>query len=269
MKSSQEILGLPVLSIAEGKQIGSVSHLVLNPQGGNVEFLLVEDGTWYLGPKIMPFEAVQGIGETALTISNQSSLSTVTECDGALEILEKNLCLPGTKVLSNKGRFIGSVSEYYINEHNGEVAGCELIPAGSDEPAGIIPRNLILTFGSEFLVVEDEAGDKMVAELPEETEGKTQKMPAAAPDKKPATGADQQTPTEEEEEEEEEEQPVEALKHFEEQQRQYILGKKVTMRIVADNGEVVAEEGETVTEEIIDRARATGKYIQLTLNIRD
>lgn len=278
VKSSQEILGLPILSIEEGKQIGSVRYLVLNPQWGNVEFLLVEDEKWYLGPKIMRFEAVQGIGETALTILNQSSLSTVAECAGAMDTLEKNLCLPGTKVLSNKGRFIGSVSEYYVNEQNGEITGCELIPVGGEKPAGIIPRNLILTYGSEFLVVEDGAGDKVVMELPEEKEAKTaaqedktssnsarqtpKETKTAAPDNKPATGAAGQSPKTNE-------QPVEALKHFEEQQKQYILGKKVTMRIVGDNGEVVAEEGEAVTEEIIKRARATGKYIQLTLNTRD
>jgi uncharacterized protein YrrD len=265
MKSSQQILGLPVLSIEEGKQIGEVKHLVLNPKRGTVDFLLVENGAWYLGLKAMPFEAVQGIGEFALTVNSRSSISAVTECAGVIDLLEKDLRLPGIKVLSKKGRLIGSVSEYFVNESTGEIIGCQLTATGADQPAGIIPKNLILTYGGDFLVVEEGAENQLMSEVDEdETAGTTEAAGAASgvpvtettPDVSPDVSMDGN-------------QPGEALKHFEEQQRRFLLGKKVTMRIVADNGEVVAEEGETITDETIDRARAADRYIQLTLNIRD
>lgn len=261
MKSSQQILGLPVLSIEEGKQIGAVKHLVLNPQRGTVDFLLVEDGAWYLGLKAMPFEAVQGIGEFALTVAGRSSLSAVTECTGAVDLLEKDLRLPGIKVLSKKGRLVGTISEYFTNENTGEIMGCQIIPANGEKTAGIIPKKLILTYGRDFLVVEEGVEDKLVAELIEMDVDRADDRESAAK-AVPASGAAPQVPTAEK-------QPGDSLKHFEEQQRQYLLGKKVTMRIVADNGEVVAEEGETITDETIERARATDRYIQLTLNIRD
>lgn len=261
MKSSQQILGLPVLSIEEGKQIGEVKHLVLNPQQGTVDFLLVEDVAWYLGLKAMPFEAVQGIGEFALTVQGRSALSAVTECAGAIDMLEKDLRLHGIKVLSKKGRLVGSISEYFINEISGNIIGCQLTTANSEKPAGIISEKSILTYGHDFLVVEEEIEDKLVAELQEEQEevelpvSDLGGLPKAAENAAPPVTKD--------------EKPVEALKHFEEQQRQYLLGKKVTMRIVDDNGEVVAEEGEIITGETIERARVADRYIQLTLNVRD
>lgn len=261
MKSSQQILGLPVLSIEEGKQIGEVKHLVLNPKGGTVDFLLVENGAWYLGLKAMPFESVQGIGEFALTVNGRSSISAVTECAGAVDLLEKDLRLPGIKVLSKKGRLLGSVREYFINESTGEIIGCQLTATGAEQPAGIIPKNLIFTYGGDFLVVEEGTEDRLVSELDENEMESTIETAGAASDvstieTEPNVSMD-------------EKQPGEALKHFEEQQRQFLLGKKVTMRIVADNGEVVAEEGETITDETIERARVADRYIQLTLNIRD
>ncbi|MCL6634340.1 MAG: PRC-barrel domain-containing protein [Peptococcaceae bacterium] len=260
MKSSQQILGLPVLSIEEGKKIGEVKHLVLNPQRGTLDYLLVEDGAWYLGPKALPFSAVQGIGEFALTIAGRSSLSGISELSGAVDLLEKDLRLPGLKVLSKKGRLVGSISEYFINEDTGEIAGCQLVPVNGETPAGIIPRKLILTYGRDFLVVEEGVEDRLLEELPEagtaaEGRGGAAKSPAAA-DTLPQSPAG-------------EKQTGEALKHFEEEQRKYILGKKVAIRIVADNGEVVAEEGEVITDETIERARAADRYIQLTLNVRD
>lgn len=258
MKSSQQILGLPVLSIEEGKQIGEVKHLVLNPQRGTVDFLLVEDVAWYLGLKAMPFEAVQGIGEFALTVQGRSYLSAVTECAGAMDMLEKDLRLHGIKVLSKKGRLVGSISEYFINEISGKIMGCQLTTANGEKPAGIISEKFVLTYGHDFLVVEEGIEDKLVAELLEEDElpiSDLGSISEAAENASPQVSKD--------------EKPGEALKHFEEQQRQYLLGKKVTMRIVDDNGEVVAEEGETITGETIERARVADRYIQLTLNIRD
>lgn len=256
MKSSQQILGLPVLSIGEGKQIGKVKHLVLNPQLGKVDFLLVEDETWYLGPKAMAYKEVQGIGAFALTVLSCSSLSSVAECTGLVDLLEDNLCLPGLKVLSNKGRLAGYVSEYFINGNTGVIMGCQLAPANNEKPIGIIPKKSILTYGRDFLVVEEGVEEELVAELQEVNVFSNGEDAQETVDTAPAVPAG-------------EKQPAEALKHFEEQQRQYLLGKKVAMRIVADNGEVVAEENETITDKTIERAKATDRYIQLTMNIRE
>jgi len=262
VKSSQQILGLPVLSIEEGKQIGEVKHLVLNPERGRLDFLLVEDGAWYLGLKAMTFEAAQGIGEFAVTVASRSSLAAVAECAGALDLLEKDIRLSGIKVLTEKGHLVGSVSEYFTSENTGEILGCQLIPANGEKPAGIIPEKLILTYGREFLVVEEGVEDKLVAELTETDINRLEVRESTAT-AAPASGAATNLPAAET-------QPGgDSLQHFERQQRQYLLGKTVTMQIIADNGEVIAEEGETITDETIARASAADRYIQLTLNIRD
>ncbi|OPY57753.1 MAG: hypothetical protein A4E55_01477 [Pelotomaculum sp. PtaU1.Bin035] len=275
MKNSQQILGLPVLSIEEGKQIGVVKHLVLNAERGTVDFFLVEDDTWYLGLKVISFEDVHGIGEFGLTVTGQSSLSAVSESTGVLELLKKDLRLPGIKVLSKKGRLVGSISEYIIDENTAEIIGCQLVPAGNEKPAGIISKKFILTYGYDFLVVEEGVDDKLVADLQEDADkeevfyddniknNQNENIEDTAVDS--TVTAVQNEPKVSKNEE----QQVDPLKHFEEQQRKYLLGKKVTMRIVADNGEVVAEEGETITSDMIERARVADRYIQLTLNIRD
>jgi uncharacterized protein YrrD len=248
------------MSITEGLQIGEAKHLVLN-QRGTVDFLLIKDGAWYLGLKTVPFNEVQGFGENALTVAASSTLIPAQNNSQAVGLLEKGFNLKGLKVISNKGKIMGAISEYYIDESTGNITGCQIILKDSESPAGIIPRKYILSFGLEYLVVEDGVEDKLVPE----SEVSVEAVPAAG--YKPvktvdttaapkANSADQQ-------------ESAEALKHFEEQQRQYLLGKKVTMRILADDGDIIAEEGQAITGEIIEKAVAANKYVQLTLNVRE
>jgi len=283
-------LGLPVLSIEEGRYIGAVKHLVINPKPGRVDYILVEDKTWYKGLKALAFKDIQGIGETALTVAGASSLTFVDECAGAVNLMEKNISLPGLKVLSNKGRLIGIVNEYFIDDNGGEIISCEFKPSNSELPPDTIPRKSILTFGCDFLVVEDGAGEKPAVEPDQHGfVDRTEDQPEP-PDQHGFVDKTEDQPeppdqhgfvdkTEDQPETVDNEPagpangngilPGIALKHFEEQQRQYLLGKKVSMRIVADNGEVIAEEGETITDNTIKRAKAADRFIQLTMNIRD
>ncbi len=267
MKSTREIINLRVLSVEEGKEIGFVQELLLNPQKGSVDFLLVKDGEWYYGLKALPFSAVQGIGEYALTVASRSDLKRLAETADAAALLENNPGLIGLRVLSRKGRLLGRVREYYVDENSGKVRGCQLVPDGQDKPSGIIEDKYICTFGREFLVVEDDADKNLMTEFPEgeapvpQVEEKETAAPAAEP-----AGLAQET---EEEVEEDSAEAVNSLKLFRERQRQYLIGKKLGITITSDDGTVIAEEGALVTDELIDRVTEAGKYILLTMNVRE
>ena len=43
MKKRQEIIGLPVYSIIDGIKVGQVQDLVVNPEEGRVDFVLVNN----------------------------------------------------------------------------------------------------------------------------------------------------------------------------------------------------------------------------------
>lgn len=53
MKKTQDIVGLSVFSVVDGRQVGQVKDLVINPEEGKVEYLLVSDGSseFYLSKK--------------------------------------------------------------------------------------------------------------------------------------------------------------------------------------------------------------------------
>ena len=60
--------------------------------------------------------------------------------------------------------------------------------------------------------------------------------------------------------------PVE--KAMDERRRRVLLGKHATKTITADSGTVVVELGAEVTEEVLQRARLSNKFIELSMNVQ-
>ncbi len=56
MKASAQIIGLPIISIADGMQIGAVKSFVINPDKGSIDFLTVEQEDVQLSLKAIPFK---------------------------------------------------------------------------------------------------------------------------------------------------------------------------------------------------------------------
>ena len=74
MKKSIDMLGLPIISITEGRELGVSKSLVIDAEQGIVAALVIEDEDWYRGVKVMPFKAVSAIGEDAIIINNSSDI---------------------------------------------------------------------------------------------------------------------------------------------------------------------------------------------------
>jgi hypothetical protein len=56
-------------------------------------------------------------------------------------------------------------------------------------------------------------------------------------------------------------------KKFDEKHRRFVLGKKSSRRIEADNGDLIVDQGGEITDEVIQKAKTTGKFVELTMSI--
>lgn len=259
MKRSEELLGLSVISIEDGKEVGCVNDLVINSAKGCVEYLIIDSGPKYLGTKVLPFKLVEGVGEYAVTILSQSSITDIADQPEINELLEKNVRVKGTKILTKKGKLIGSVNEILIDDENeGKIAGCELIPVNEANPDGVIAADGIVTFGKDVLIINEG-----IATVPADRLASTGSQPVAEPAKQPVSQVEEQKPAAKEGQE-----PSEAARLFEERQRKYLLGRKVSKLVETESGEVIAEEGDIITEELLDKAKEAGKFTELSMNTR-
>lgn len=66
-----------------------------------------------------------------------------------------------------------------------------------------------------------------------------------------------------------EEQSLSATELFEQRQRQYLIGKKVTKTIHTTTGQIIINSGDVITEELINEVKLNGKLIELVMNYEE
>ncbi len=246
MKKSVDILGLPVISISEGLELGTAKSLVINPAQGAVAALVVDDGKWYLGAKLLPFAAIAGLGESAITVESASNIVPVSGAPDLEKLLAAGVTVIGAKVLTKTGRIQGKITEIAVDAA-GKIVNCEI--AEADGGIAHIPTQRVFTFAKDVVIVAD--GDAAVpAAKPAEA------PPAAAPVAAPAAAAPAQAAADDD-----------SAKKFDDKQRKYLLGKKANRRIETDNGVVIVEQGGEITEEVIQKAKLAGKFVELSMSI--
>ena len=252
MKKSADILRLPVISISEGKQVGTVKDLVIDASQGAVVALVVDDGSWYLGAKVLPFNAITGLGESAVTVEGTSNLIPVSTLPRIEQLMAAGVKVIGTRTLTRSGHMGGKVVEIMIDE-SGRINTCEV-----EENIGerfMIPVQQIVTFGKDVLIVNeamDPSGRSTLGMRQPAAASYAAPEPSAPPaPPAPAPGASD-----------------DAAQLFEEKQRRYLLGKRVNRRIAAADGSVIIEQGGEITEEVLQRIREEDKMIELTMNLR-
>lgn len=243
MKKSQDIVGLPVFSVVDGKEIGQVKDLVINPEEGAIEFLLVNGGNWYVGARVLPFRAVLGIGQHAVTTESDGQLTSVNESANASALLQRGIKVKGTKVLTRKGNLVGVVSEYEVDENNGKVTSLEFKNLEGSSELGLIKASQVLTFGKDVLVV-DERIDKPAGSEVSPTISVFSKSGEPSP------------------------KDSDAARLFVEKQKQYLLGKMVTRDVKDDSGKVLISEGTTIDDLVLQTAELSGKLVELSQNAR-
>ena len=307
MKTSAEILGLPVISITEGRELGMSKTLLIDAKNGAVAAITIEDDDWYRGVKLIPFESVIAVGADAITITNSENILTLEDAVDFENLLDENVRIIGTKAITKAGTIQGSVSEIYIGD-DGKVVQCEI-----SDPQGNFLDNIsaeqISIFGKQVTVIDSgsvTAPATPAAPAPEmpapsyDAAPAVEETPAPEPVAEPAPAepsaaeaaetepmptesmtdsmnAAPAEPTPEPAAESAEEPAAEssedaaekaAAKATEDRHRRFLLNKKASRRITTDTGVVIVEAGGDITEEVLQKAKLANKIIELSMNVQ-
>lgn len=323
MKTAQQIIGLPVVSIFDGNEIGKVKNIIINASKGTIDFFVIDSGVRSLAGGVIPADRVLGIGEYALTIQQPDDISDIVKIPAAIELMQKNITVCGTRVLTKKGSLLGETGDIYINEDDTyNITGVEFIPSSDDVSSGVIPRSSIITFGKNLMVVQDDFLDKLIeksSEIKEVLEDEKKninleeqnigcvsqeqtgnsfvppvhfeqdkdelfKIDDFMPEKNiendlSVTYENQATESNAEKDDfsivnpsfeaADSETPLSASELFEQRQRQYLIGKKVSKPIYDASGGFIANTGEIITDQLIQTAKEKGRLIELVMNYEE
>ncbi|WP_294159818.1 PRC-barrel domain-containing protein [uncultured Selenomonas sp.] len=297
MKKSVEILGLPIISITEGRELGMSKTLLIDAKNGKVAAITIEDEDWYRGVKLIPYESVIAIGDDAVTITNSENILKLDDAGDYENLLDENIRVIGTKAITKTGSIQGKISELFIGD-DGTIEKCEI--TAPDGTTSEVIADQISIFGKQVTVI-DPSGEKKneltpaaahaekaaaapaapKAEAPKTTTPapeapKAEPAPAAkpeppkaeapkaeppkpaAPAPKPATPAAPKVDPKQ----------AAADKATEERHRRFLLGKKATRTIKMDNGITIVEAGQDITEEVLQKAKLANKFIELSMNVQ-
>ena len=305
MKKSVEILGLPVISITEGRELGMSKTLLMDAKKGAVAAITIEDADWYRGVKLIPYDSVIAIGDDAVTVTNSDSILTLDAAGDYEALLDENIRIIGTKAITKTGTIQGKISEVYVGD-DGKIEKCEI--TAPDGTTSDVMADQISIFGKEVTVIDPSGVEKKTesvapaakpAEAPKATPAPAPKAePAvtpepvkAAPAAKPAEAPKAEAPKAEAPKAAEPAKaepkaapkaapaptpaaaPAAAPKQTavdkatEERHRRFLLGKKAARTIKMDNGIVIVEAGAEITEEVLQKAKLGNKFIELSMNV--
>ena len=156
MKKSVEILGLPIISITEGRELGMSKTLLIDAKNGKVAAITIEDEDWYRGVKLIPYESVIAIGDDAVTITNSENILKLDDAGDYETLLDENVRVIGTKAITKTGSIQGKISELFIGD-DGTIEKCEI--TAPDGTSSEVMADQISIFGKQVTVI-DPTGEK-------------------------------------------------------------------------------------------------------------
>lgn len=251
MKKSTEISGLPIISISDGNQVGTVKSLVINPDKGSVDFLTIEHEDFQVSVKAIPFKKVVGIGEYAVTVDSESAVIDLNEIPIANQLVNKKIRITNTKVMTRKGELIGEAVEYFVDQDTGHILGMQL---KLSEKEVALSSDQVVTYGKDIIIVQEDVSAHFLDSV-QELVGKIE-MATEANDLVDELSSI--LPSEDEE--------VNALK---EKQIELLSGKRLTKSVLDKNGNILFLEGTILAREQILQAQEEGPSIvvELSMNV--
>jgi len=74
LAKSKTLLSMQIISLEEGKHIGRVRGIVVDPDSFTIAALITDKQGWFGDYKVVPFDRVMSIGDHAVTIDQKSSI---------------------------------------------------------------------------------------------------------------------------------------------------------------------------------------------------
>jgi uncharacterized protein YrrD len=279
MKKTQRILGLPIISISDGLEVGKVKSIIINADKGAIDYIVVDSGIQIFSARVIPTEDVLGIGEYALTIENESVITDISRIPAAIQLLQNDIKVKGTKVLTKKGSLIGEIGDIYVEDNdNCKITGLEFIADITQKQIKLLPRDMVITFGKNLTVVKEDIASSLL-DTPAQLDSGSgfsdfEKKNDAFIDEIDKLAFANQVPETTYSYAAEAETPVtgeagdNASVLFEQRQRQYLKGRYATRTISDSDGHIIIDEGLQIDDAVIDEAKAKGKMIELVMNNR-
>lgn len=158
MKPSKEFHSLPIVSLSEGQHIGYVKNLVVDAQSKSLAALVIDPKGFFKDQRIIPYNKVVSVGEDAITIDKGTHVEKSASLPEILQLIKERLSIIGTRIITQNGKTLGVVDEYYIDPTNGQITQIEISGGkieGFFRGKALLDAQYILTIGQDVIVAQE------------------------------------------------------------------------------------------------------------------
>lgn len=264
MKKLSDIIGLRIVTINDGLEVGIIRSVIINSSKGKIEYFATEKGISLLKAKIADARYVEGIGDYALTIKNKDDVLDINMVPEAMELVYQGVEVIGNRVISRKGKLIGEAVDLVIDEEDGcKVASVQIITNSMEPCIYNIPSTNVVTYGQNFLVIDQE-NTILISQNNLEMTNQFNNVKQKSMEKNIEVGnrfdeisaANKKATTM---------KNVSDLFDF--KQRQFLKGKTCGKTIVSSDGETIVDVGQIIDETIYDLVKEKGKIFELVKSL--
>jgi sporulation protein YlmC with PRC-barrel domain len=159
MARYEHIKGLPVITVAEGTQVGKVDDLIVDPDRKAVSWLRLHTGGLVGGERMwVSVATVHGLAEPAVTINAQTDVRAPADAPEADTLVKARRGIIGTKVITENGERLGVVGDYEFAPDTFALTNL-FLPPGMNILGQFmtIPGDKVLTIGEDVIVVATDA----------------------------------------------------------------------------------------------------------------
>lgn len=169
MRRARTVIGLPIISLAEGLRIGQVRDLVFDPDGRTIAALVVSEAGWRHDAEVVSIENVRSFGHDAITIHDLSGLIEARTNRDLYDLLTSAVKIDGLLAMTEGGNYLGIIEEIMLGPR-GEMIAYE-ISAGFTEDVHrgkrLLPANEALTVGRDVATFPDGVENLLIRQAAE------------------------------------------------------------------------------------------------------
>lgn len=188
-----DLLGLQVVSKENASIVGELDGLIIDGQNLRVAGFLVNLGLYEA--KVLPFSRAEAIGEDAVIVAGESSVTLLSEDQELQALAEKEITLSGVVALTLAGKNVGAIGDFFVDPQTGELVGFEFLPleeAVYPRETAVLPISVVHRLGRDIVVLTNDYDQRFVSDGEALTRKEGRRNPAEAPE---SAAASSQTDT--------------------------------------------------------------------------
>ena len=127
MHKAMDVLGLPIISLGTGEEIGVINDILCDMEWRKLG-VVVRDGSWFQPGAYIPSDQICSVGEDFLTVENKDAITPMQAnfTHDTIGFLTGRRKLKGKPVLTRNGDHLGSVEDVYFSLNWEKLVACEL-----------------------------------------------------------------------------------------------------------------------------------------------